>query len=132
MAEAFVNQMSDQFEAESAGIEPGRLNLFVVKAMAEIGIDISQNSTNSVQSFIDEGRRYDYIVTVCDEASAERCPLFPGKGQRVHMGFLDPSAFEGSDEEKFQRTCEVRDAIKEKITQWLAQVEHSRQNGQAA
>lgn len=116
MAEAFLNKLApEEFLAESAGIEPGKLNPVVVEAMKEVSIDISMNQTNSVQSFIDEGRAYDYIMTVCDEASAERCPVFPGVGKRIHMGFPDPSSFDGDHSEKLQRTRVVRDQIKEKI-----------------
>ena len=120
MAEAFLNALAtDCFEAHSAGIEPGTLNPMVVRAMQEAGIDISRNKTKSVQRFLDEGRQFDYIITVCDEASAERCPVFPGKGQRVHMGFADPSSFRGSERERLRMTIAVRDQIKAKIKQWI-------------
>jgi arsenate reductase len=120
MAEAFLNAMApDRFEAESAGIEPGPLNPTVVKAMQEAGIDLSENKTKSVQQFLDEGRQYDYIITVCDEASVEHCPVFPGKGQRFHMGFADPSSFRGSEGERLEMTIAVRDQIKVKIEQWI-------------
>jgi len=80
MAEAFVNRYcSECFEAESAGLEPGNLNPIVIEAMAEDGIDISQNATKSVDEILRAGKTYDYVVTVCDEASAERCPIFPGR-----------------------------------------------------
>src|SRR3989338_6323936 len=120
MAEAFLNQMApERFEAQSAGIEPGKLNPIVVAAMKEISIDISSKKTTAVTDLINERRTYDYIITVCDEASAERCPVFPGSGKRLHMGFPDPSAFKGSNEEKLKKTIEVRDQIKEKIRQWI-------------
>jgi len=120
MAEAFLNEMAiDQFEAESAGLEPGLLNPLVVEAMDKIGIDISSNKTKIVQDLIDTKRVYDYIITVCDEASAQRCPVFPGQGKRIHMGFEDPSSFDGSDEEKLAKTIGVRDQIKTKIQQWI-------------
>lgn len=120
MAEAFLNTMAaDRFEAESAGIEPGSLNPMVVEAMDKIGIDISSNKTKSVQGLIDAKHGYDYIITVCDEAGAERCPAFPGRGKRMHMGFEDPSSFDGSDEEKLAKTIGVRDQIKIKIQQWI-------------
>ena len=65
MAEAFLNALApDRFVAESAGLEPGTLNPTVVEAMKGAGIDISKNKTNGVQRFIEEGRRYDYIITV--------------------------------------------------------------------
>ncbi len=120
MAEAFLKQMAgDKFEVESAGLEPGKLNSIVVEVMQEIGIDISGNKTQSVQSLLDAGKCFDYVFTVCDETQAERCPLFPGGGKRIHVGFPDPSSFKGSHEEKFQKTREVRDRIKEKIEQWF-------------
>lgn len=120
MAEAFLNTMAaDRFEAESAGIEPGSLNPMVVEAMDKIGIDISSNKTKSVQGLIDAKHGYDYIITVCDEAGAERCPAFPGRGKRMHMGFEDPSSFDGSGEEKLAKTIGVRDQIKIKIQQWI-------------
>jgi len=120
MAEAFLNAIApDRFIAESAGIEPGKLNHIVVDAMKDAGIDIASNKTKSVQDFIDEKRTYDYVVTVCDEASAECCPVFPGDAKKLHMGFADPSAFEGNYEEKFRKTKEIRDQIKVKLEQWI-------------
>lgn len=120
MAEAFLKQIaSDRFEVESAGIEPGNLNPVVIEVMKEIDIDISGNKTQSVQSLLDAGKNFDYIFTVCDETQAERCPLFPGEGKRIHVGFPDPSSFQGSHEEKMQRTREVRDMIKEEIKEWI-------------
>ena len=120
MAEAFLNALApDRFEAQSAGIEPGTLNPVVVEAMKAAGIDISSNRTKNVLDFIEAKRGFDYIITVCDEAGAERCPVFPGKGKRVHMGFLDPSSFQGSHEEKLQKTIAVRDQIKTRLKQWI-------------
>lgn len=79
MAEAFLNKYgSNKFIAESAGLEPGTLNPIVVDAMKEIGIDISANETKGVFEFFKQGRRYNYVITVCDESNAERCPIFPG------------------------------------------------------
>jgi arsenate reductase len=123
MAEAFLNQMfGDEFEAHSAGLEPGRLNPIVVEAMGEIGIDISANQTKSVSEMLKSGRKFDFVITVCDEASAERCPVFPGRASRLHWGFPDPSGFQGTHEEKLARTREVRDAIKAKVASWGAQI----------
>ena len=123
MAEAFLNQIcGDEFEAHSAGIEPGKLNPVVVEAMREIGIDISGNQTKSVDDMIKSGKTFAYVITVCDEASAERCPIFPGVTTRLHWGFPDPSSFQGTREEKLAKTREVRDAIKEKIDHWCAEI----------
>jgi arsenate reductase len=119
MAEAFLNQVcGERFKAQSAGIEPGKLNPVVVEAMQETGIDISKNRTKSVSEMIESGQCFDYVVTVCDETSAERCPIFPGGTQRLHWGFPDPSAFDGDHEEKLRRTREVRDAIADKVRAW--------------
>ena len=121
MAEAFLNQLGgDRFEAESAGLEPGKLNPVVVAAMQEVGIDLSGRATKSVGSMIARGPHFDYVVTVCDEASAERCPAFPGSGKRLHWPFPDPSGFTGSPEEKLAGTREVRDAIRTRVVAWCA------------
>ena len=123
MAEAFLNQIcGKEFEASSAGIEPGRLNPIVVEVMKEAGVDISGNQTKAVFDYFKSGKIFAYVITVCDEASAERCPIFPGVTTRLHWGFPDPSGFQGTREEKLAKTREVRDAIKAKIEQWCAEV----------
>jgi len=120
MAEAFLKQMvGDRFEVESAGLEPGKLNPLAIAVMKESGIDISQNKTKSVFDFYKEGRRYDYVITVCDESQSGACPVFPGKGKRLHWGFPDPSQFQGSLEDKLKQTRAVRDQIEAKIKEWL-------------
>ena len=123
MAEAFLNDACpDQFHAQSAGIEPGKLNLVVVQAMQEIGIDISRHGTKAVAGFIARAEHFDYVITVCDETSAERCPVFPGQTMRLHWGFPDPSSFTGTPEEKLARTREVRDTIKARIASWCEEM----------
>ena len=120
MAEAFLKQMAgDRFEVESAGLEPGKLNPVAVEVMKEAGIDISQNKAKSVFDFYKQGRSYDYVITVCDESQSGKCPIFPGRGQRLHWGFDDPSGFRGTEEEKLEKTREVRDRIKLRIIEWL-------------
>ena len=120
MAEAFLKQMAaDKFDVESAGLTPGKLNPLAVGVMKEEGIDISQNKTKSVFDFYKQGKQYDYVITVCDESQAKGCPAFPAKGERLHWGFDDPSGFTGSHEEKLSKTRIVRDAIRDKIKEWL-------------
>ena len=115
MAEAYLKHFaSDRFNVWSAGLEPGKLNPVAVKAMAQDGIDISKNTTNSVDEFIDGHIKFDFVVTVCDETAAQSCPFFPGQGERHHWGFQDPSSLSGTDEEKLARTIQIRDQIKEK------------------
>ncbi len=119
MAEAYLKKMaSKKFDAYSAGLEPGSLNSVVVEAMKLDGIDIAGNRTKSVNEFLDKGFEFDYVITVCDESSAERCPVFPGRGRRMHWGFRDPSGLDGTFEEKLERTLEIRDEIKSKIKSW--------------
>ena len=123
MAEAFMNQMCGKiFEAHSAGIEPGVLNPLVVEAMREAGMDISGNKTKTVSDILKSGMTFARVITVCDEASAERCPVFPGNVARLHWSFPDPSAFQGTREEKLEKIRAVRDAIKAKIEQWCSVV----------
>lgn len=110
----------DRFAAESAGLEPGTLNPIVVEAMREKGIDISKNTTTSVFDFVKQGKRYDYVITVCDEAQSERCPTFAGGAVKLHWGFDDPSQFIGTPEEKRTKTRLVRDRIEKKIQEWVA------------
>jgi arsenate reductase len=123
MAEAFLNQIcGDQFDAYSAGLEPGKLNPIVVETMQEIGIDISGNKTKAVSDMLKSEKQFAYVVTVCDETSAERCPVFPGATTRLHWGFPDPSALQGSHDERLVRTRQIRDTIKVKIEQWCSEV----------
>ena len=123
MAEAFLNKLGgDRFEAESAGLEPGVLNPIVVDVMREAGIDISKNKTKSAFDFFKKGKLFNYVITVCDEAGAERCPVFPGHTKRLHWSFPDPSALEGTYEEKLQKTRIIRGSIKTKIEEWLKEM----------
>jgi len=120
MAEELLRQMAgDRFEVESAGLEPGALNPLVIEVLKEEGIDITGKQTQAVFDLIKAGRLYRYVITVCDETSAERCPIFPGINKRLHWSFPDPSQFEGSHEEQLTKTREVRDAIKEKLEAWM-------------
>ena len=120
MAEAFVNTFhSDKFIAESAGLEPGILNPLVVKSMSEIGIDISQNKTKGVFDFYKSGKMFSYVITVCDETSGQRCPIFAGITKRISWSFEDPSSFIGGEEEKLIKIAKIRDAIKIKIEEFV-------------
>jgi arsenate reductase len=124
MAEAFLSHyFGDKFEAESAGLEPGKLNPVVVDAMKEIGIDISEKKTNSVLDFFKQGKMFKYVITVCDETAAERCPIFPGVAERISWSFPDPSALHGTYDEKFNETKKIRDQIKEKIKEWIDEMQ---------
>ena len=120
MAEAFLKEAaSDRFDVESAGLEPGVLNPVVVEAMKEIGIDISNNKTQSVAELLEQNTVFDYVITVCDEANAERCPIFPGNSERLHWGFPDPSALQGGGDDKLAQTRLIRDQIRVKVQEFI-------------
>jgi arsenate reductase len=123
MAEAYIRQLGgDLFEVESAGLEPGKLNPFVVRALQEDGIDISGKKTRDVFDLFKAGRTYRYVITVCSKEAAERCPIFPGRVERLHWPFPDPSLFRGSDEKMMAQVRDVRNAIKEKVREFVAEV----------
>jgi len=113
MAEAFLKQLGgEEFEVESAGMEPGILNAVVIEVMREIDIDISKNETKSVFELFKKGRSFDFVITVYDAAKAERCPIFPGITKRLNWSFEDPSTFTGTVDEKLAQTRIIRDKIK--------------------
>ena len=123
MAEAWMNDVcGGAFEAQSAGLEPGTLNPLVVEAMDEVGIDISRNKTQAVFDVFKSGKLFAYVITVCDEASAERCPIFPGVTTRLHWSFPDPSALTGNQQEKLAEVRKIRDEIRLKIEEWCEEV----------
>ena len=123
MAEEILRKLAgDRFEVESAGIKPGKLNPVVVEVLKEDGIDISGKKTQAVFDLLKQGKLYNYVITVCDETSAERCPVFPGVAKRLHWGFTDPSKFEGTFEEKLEQTRTVREQIIQKVEGWLKTV----------
>jgi len=116
MAEAYLNKLGGgRYAAESAGLEPGKLNPLVVQVLKEDGIDISKKGTQGVMNLLKQGRKFDLVVTVCDGASGERCPFFPGQSERQHWEFPDPSSFQGTAAEKLAFTRKVRDEIKAKV-----------------
>lgn len=111
MAHGFLQSFDKRITVESAGTEAsGKLNQKAVKAMAEIGIDISGHSSDSVKKYLNE--EWDYVITVCGGAN-ESCPSFVGKvKRRLHIGFDDPSHAEGSDEFIWSEFIRVRNEIK--------------------
>jgi len=120
MAEAFLNQLAgNEFIAESAGLEPGNLNQIVVEVMKEVGIDISGNLTKSAFDFFTQGRQFQFVITVCDAAGGERCPIFPGVTKRLSWFFNDPASFGGTSEEKLTKTRLVRDSIRSEVENFI-------------
>jgi arsenate reductase (thioredoxin) len=123
MAEAYLKKFGgDNFFTESAGLEAGKLNPLAIEVMKEDGIDISKNKTNDVFEFFKQGRMYQYVITVCDEASAAKCPIFPGVNKKINWSFTDPSALTGTHEEKLALTREVRNKIKAAVQNFITEV----------
>jgi len=104
MAEAFLNRLGKgKFVAESAGLEAGKLNPIAVKAIGELGYDISKNKTKNVFDFFKQGKRYEIVVKVCDAINGQRCPIFPSTKVTLNWDLPDPSALAGSEEEKLNK-----------------------------
>ncbi len=123
MAEAFLNEIcGDQFEAHSAGLEPGKLDPLAIEAMREIGIAISQKQTQSVFDVFKSGELFAYVITVCDESSAGRCPIFAGVTRRLHWSFPDPAALSGTHEQRLAGTRKIRDEIRARVEIWCDEV----------
>jgi arsenate reductase len=122
MAEAFLKEFGEgRFEVESAGLEPGKLNPYVVRAMAEVGIDISNKPTRSVFDLFEAKKVFQVVVTVCSKEAAERCPIFPGLSEKLHWPFDDPSGMRGSDLEIMEGVRRVRDQIRDAVLAFITE-----------
>ena len=111
MAEGLLkHDAGDRFEVESAGTRPGRVRPEAIAVMNELGIDISDHRSKHVDEFQDQS--FDYVLTVCDSAK-ESCPVFPNQSKRIHMGFEDPAAFRGTEQERLALFRRVRDEIRD-------------------
>lgn len=109
MAEGLLRDVfGDRFEVFSAGTNPSIVRPEAIKAMAEIGIDISSHRSKSVDEFADQ--EIDYVLTVCDNAK-ENCPYFPARTRLIHHAFADPAEIEGSEEIRLDAFRSVRDEI---------------------
>src|SRR3982751_76393 len=116
MAEGLLRHLApDRFEVESAGVEPSHVRPQAIEAMHEIGIDISNHRSKSVDEFA--GREFDYVITVCDNAR-ERCPVFPGRTERVHWSFEDPAEAEGDWPQRLEVFRRVRDRAGARLREW--------------
>ena len=124
MAEGLLRGLAgDRFEVHSAGTEATLVRPLAIRAMDEIGIDISGQESKTLDVYLD--RPFEYVITVCDEAN-EACPFFPGSKNRLHWSFEDPSRAEGSENERLAIFRRVRDEIRERIEQELVNKKYSR------
>src|SRR5688572_18780176 len=117
MAEGLLRHLAgDRFEVASAGTEATSVRPEAIEAMAELGVDISGQSSKTLERYLEEP--FDQVVTVCDDAN-ETCPVFPGAKSRLHWSFRDPSRAEGSEEERLEVFRKVRDEIQGRIREEL-------------
>lgn len=121
MAEAFLRKYGGEiFEPYSAGLEPKGVNPLTIRVLDEVGIDISNQTSKSLDTYLGK-TSFQYLVTVCDDAD-QNCPTgLPGIQERMHWSFEDPARFEGAEEEKLARFREVRDLIEQKVREWIAE-----------
>jgi arsenate reductase (thioredoxin) len=119
MAEGFLRSRGGgAYEVFSAGTRPGSVHPLAIKAMHEVGIDLSTHRAKGIGEFAAE-TPMDLVITVCDEA-AEACPFFPNAREQVHWGFSDPSQVTGSEEVRLAAFRHVRDLLAARINQFLA------------
>ena len=110
MAEGLLKHIGGhEFDVESAGTKPGAVRPEAIAVLKEIGIDISDNRSKSVDEFV--GAEFDYVITVCDNAR-ENCPYFPAKTKLIHHSFADPAAIEGEEETRLAAFRRARDGIR--------------------
>jgi arsenate reductase (thioredoxin) len=113
MAEGLLRDIAgDRFEVESAGVAPSFVRPEAIEAMREIGIDISQHRSKSVDEFA--GQSFDYVITVCDNAN-QQCPMFPGKAERIHWSIADPAEVTGDEQERLAAFRSARDDLRERL-----------------
>ena len=113
MAEGLLRDLAgNRFEVMSAGMEAAHVRPLAIRAMEEIGVDISGQESKALDRYL--GESFDYVVTVCDAAN-EACPFFSGAQRRLHWSFEDPAAAEGSEEQRLAVFRNVRDQIKGRI-----------------
>ena len=114
MAEGILRSLDSGLAVFSAGTQPAaQVNLYAIRVMQEMGLDISQGKPKSVSQFVSQS--FDYVITVCDDADRD-CPVFTGRvGKRIHIGFTDPATATGSDEHVMSVFRQVRDQIRTKF-----------------
>jgi arsenate reductase len=118
MAEGLLrHDAGDRFEVESAGTKPSNVRAEAVAVMRELGIDISGHRSKHVDEFA--GQRFDYVLTVCDNAK-ESCPIFAGGAVRLHRNFEDPAALDGTEEERLGLFRRIRDEIRDYLQEFPA------------
>ena len=117
MAEGWLRHIAgERIDVHSAGTEATQVRPLAVRAMAEVGLDISQQESKTLERYLSQP--WDYVITVCDEAN-EACPTFPGGRERLHWSFPDPSKATGTEEQQLAVYRQVGDAIRKRIDEFF-------------
>ncbi|MDW2799239.1 arsenate reductase ArsC [Clostridium boliviensis] len=121
IADAILNhKYGGSFVAESAGFRKKSINPLAIEVMKEYGLDISNKSVDELLDFYNQGRKYDYVITVCNRGEEEDCPIFPGNVTRLSWReFRDPDDFTGTEEEKLEMARKLRDDIAKRIDEFV-------------
>jgi arsenate reductase len=120
MAEALLNSLAgDEYEAWSAGFQPGELSPVTVQVMREIGVDICTQRTKKLFELYRSGMVFNHIVTLCDVSVGEKSPIYPNHRYYIEWSTPDPDAFEGPEEERTRRLRQCRDRLQRRIEEWL-------------
>jgi arsenate reductase len=123
MAEALLRQKGGAaYAVYSAGTEPGQIRPLTLRVLREAGLPTEDLRSKSVQEYM--GTAFDYVITVCDSAR-QQCPVFPGEGERFHWGYDDPSAVEGTEDERLAAYRRVFTAISQRIDLFLNATERN-------
>jgi arsenate reductase len=117
MAEGLLRNMAgDATEVASAGVAPTRIRPEAIEAMKEIGIDISNHRSKSIDELITQA--FDYVITVCDNAN-QHCPMFPSACRRIHWSIEDPATVAGDDETRLEAFRRARDELRERLDKFI-------------
>ena len=130
IAEALLKKYGkDLFEVQSAGFEPASINPLAIEVLKkEENIDISNNSTDAVFDMFKQGKSFNFVITVCDEGNAQKCPIFPGLNYKIHWSFEDPNSFKGTNEDKYNKTKSVYKLIKNEVLKFIDLVQNDKLN----
>ena len=112
------------WEVYSAGTKPTRVRAEAIAVMREVGIDISNHRSKSVDEFL--GRDFDYVITVCDNAR-ETCPVFPATTKQIHWSIQDPAAVEGTEEDRLKAFRFARNELQERLRAFVTKLEQTTQ-----
>ena len=122
MAEEYLRLLAgEQYEVESAGYTPTKINPLVVKVMREEGVDLSHKRTQDIYDLVKQSKFFGYVITVCERAKEMECPLFPGIHTRLYWDLENPEYFTGTKEEKLKKVRALRDKIKEMVKEFIRQ-----------